>query len=257
LIHPNEIKRRADEDGLGAGAVERDYVLAHVLSAIARSVGREQLAFKGGTALRLCHFERYRYSADLDFSLISGLDIETALGLVEGALEDCRQSVGFPVLALNEASPPRIEYVGPLEAKPRPLKLDLADDELVEETASLPIISRYDDQEPERCLVYTLEEIAAEKLRCVMARLQCRDLYDLWELLVGRGVEARALWPAFERKARHRGLDPERFAERFDGREAEWKRRWDAELGEYLVEPTPHFGEVRRAVRRELRFALG
>jgi uncharacterized protein len=257
LIHPNAIKRRADEDGLGAGAVERDYVLAHVLAAIARSEGREQLVFKGGTALRLCHFERYRDSADLDFSLIGGLDVEAALGLVESALEDCRQSAGLPLLALNEASPPRIEYVGPLGAKPRPLKLDLADDELVEETATVPIISRYADQEPERCLVYTLEEIAAEKLRCVMQRLQCRDLYDLWELLVGRGVEARTLWPAFERKTTHRGLDPERFAERFEDREPEWRRRWDAELGEYLIEPPPHFGEVRRAVRRELRFVLG
>lgn len=68
---------------------------------------------------------------------------------------------------------------------------------------------------------------------------------------------AQALWPAFERKARHRGLDPDRFAERFNAREPEWKRRWEAELGEYLTEPPPHFNELRRAVRRELRFVLG
>ena len=34
MIHQNLIKRRADEDGLSAPAVERDYVLAHVLAAI-------------------------------------------------------------------------------------------------------------------------------------------------------------------------------------------------------------------------------
>jgi predicted nucleotidyltransferase component of viral defense system len=257
VIHPNLIKRRADEDGLGASSVERDYVLAHVLSAIARQDERGQIVFKGGTALRLCHFERYRYSADLDFSLVDGLDLDVAHRLVEDALRDCIERVGFPLLRLSDANPPRIEYVGPLGAKPRPLKLDLADDELVEATTTLPVIRRYDDQEPASCLVYTLEEVAVEKLRCVIQRLQCRDLYDLGELLGERGVDAQALWPTFERKARHRGLDPNRFAERFNAREPEWRRRWETELGEYLTEPPPHFSELRRAVRRELRFVLG
>ena len=90
-----------------------------------------------------------------------------------------------------------------------------------------------------------------------MQRLQCRDFYDLSELLVGREIDAQALWPAFERKARHRGLDPDRFAERLDARESEWQRRWETELGEYLIEPPPHFNELRRAVRRKLRFVLG
>jgi hypothetical protein len=35
VIHQNVIKRKADEDGLPAPTVERDYVLAHVLTAIA------------------------------------------------------------------------------------------------------------------------------------------------------------------------------------------------------------------------------
>ena len=257
MIHPNLIKRRADEDGLAASSVERDYVLTHVLSAIARQDELGQIVFKGGTALRLCHFERYRYSADLDFSLIDGLGLDIAHELIGNALQDCIERVGFPLLRLSDADPPRIEYVGPLGAKPRPLKLDLADDELVETTTTLPIIRRYDDQEPCSCLVYTLEEVAAEKLRCVMQRLQCRDLYDLGELLVERGIDTQALWPAFERKARHRGLDPDSFAERFNAREPEWKRRWENELGEYLTEPPPHFSELRRAVRRELRFVLG
>ncbi len=31
--------------------------------------------------------------------------------------------------------------------------------------------------------VYSLEEIAAEKLRCVIQRVQCRDLYDIFRLV--------------------------------------------------------------------------
>jgi predicted nucleotidyltransferase component of viral defense system len=255
VIHPNLIKRRADEDGLSASAVERDYVLAHALTAISRRAGQAGLVFKGGTALRLCHFDEYRYSADLDFSLLDGMKADDALELIANALVECQERAGFPILQLIDENQRRIEYVGPLGAKSRSLKIDLSDDELVEETTTLSIARRYEDQPQCRCLVYTLDEIAAEKLRCVMQRPQCRDLYDPHELLVVRGVDAETVWPAFGRKARHRGRDPGEFAERFDNLVPEWKRRWDRELVEYVDSP-PHFEAALRAVRRQLRFAF-
>ncbi len=218
MIHQNLIKRKADEDGLSAPAVERDYVLAHALAAISEHDRQARVVFKGGTALRLCHLEDYRYSADLDFSLVGGLDVESALRLVVDALADCKERLGLPLLGLTGSTPPRIEYIGPLGAKPRALKLDLASDELVENAATLPIRRRYEDQEECQCRVYTLEEIAAEKLRCVMQRVQCRDLYDLHELLGARRVDAKAIWPLFERKARHRDRDPDRFGDYFTDR---------------------------------------
>lgn len=142
MIHQNVIKRRADEDGLPASAVERDYVLAHALTAISGREEGQRLVFKGGTSLRLCHFEDYRYSADLDFSLTDGLEVEGATRLIAEALVRCRERVGLPLLELDERSPPRIGYIGPLGARARFVKLDLAVDELVEETAVLPIRRR-------------------------------------------------------------------------------------------------------------------
>lgn len=255
MIHQNVIKRRADEDGLPAPTVERDYVLAHVLTAIAERDLDQRLVFKGGTSLRLCHFEDYRYSADLDFSLTGGVDAEAATRLIAEALVDCREQIGLPLLELDDRRPPRINYVGPLGAKPRFVKLDLASDELVEDITVLPIRRRYEDQEEGRCRVYTLEEIAAEKLRCVMQRLQCRDLLDLYELLVVNDIDAEAVWPLFKRKARHRDRDPDRFGESFDDRVSRWEERWDRELIEYTASQ-PEFDGVLRSVRRELRFAF-
>jgi predicted nucleotidyltransferase component of viral defense system len=126
----------------------------------------------------------------------------------------------------------------------------------VESTTKLPITSRYSDQEPSECLVYTLDEIAAEKFRCVIQRLQCRDPYDIHELVVERNVDAQGVWPSFERKARHGAIDPELFASRFEEREPEWRRRWDDELAEYIIGGAPPYDGLIRAVRRELRFVL-
>jgi len=53
VIHQNLLKRRADDDGLSASAVERDYVLAHTLAAISERDRQARIVFKGGTALRL------------------------------------------------------------------------------------------------------------------------------------------------------------------------------------------------------------
>jgi uncharacterized protein len=145
VIHGNQIIRQADDHGVPAATVERDYILSHVLAAIVDCDQADQIVFKGGTALRLCYFEDYRYSADLDFSLIGELDRPGALQAVAGALAVCQQTLGLPALSLTDTIPPRIEYVGPL-GRSRRLKLDLADDEFVENTTRRAVFRRYSDQ---------------------------------------------------------------------------------------------------------------
>lgn len=68
-----QITQQAARDGVPAPTVERDYVLAHIIAGLAALDIDHGLVFKGGTALRLCYFDDYRYSADLDFSLIAAI----------------------------------------------------------------------------------------------------------------------------------------------------------------------------------------
>jgi predicted nucleotidyltransferase component of viral defense system len=51
--------------------IEKDWVLGHVLNQIyANKIFSSSLLFKGGTSLRKCWFPNYRFSEDLDFSII-------------------------------------------------------------------------------------------------------------------------------------------------------------------------------------------
>ena len=52
-------KRRLPE-----AVIERDYVLAWFLSGLSNHPLREKLAFKGGTTLRRCWFDGYRFSEE-------------------------------------------------------------------------------------------------------------------------------------------------------------------------------------------------
>ena len=253
MIGRGEITKAAQRDGVDAQTVERDYVLAHVAAAIGRK-GGEQLVLKGGTCLRLAHYPGYRYSADLDYS-VQAMDVAGALDVVECALEECRERAEFPHLGLaDDRELLRIEYVGPLGAKTRRIKLDLADDELVLEHADLPIRVEWRDLGDEAGLcAYTLSEICAEKLRCVIQRRQCRDVYDLWALLDDRGgADLFEAWHRFERKAVHRGLDPAGFFGRWDEGVDWYGARWETELGDYLGDDCPDYAAVLRAIERRL-----
>lgn len=237
---------------MSAPVVERDYILTHIIEALAQLQPPPGLVFKGGTALRLCFYEDYRYSADLDFSLVE-LTVEDGLELLRRALERCVETVGLPRLSIADAEPIEVEYVGPL-GREHTIKLDLADDELVFETAQRTVISRYSDQSEDGSAIttYTLEEIAAEKLRCVIQRLLCRDISDLHRLFVREEIEVEMVWPLFEEKARAKNLDPGRFSERLAAREPQYRRRWEQELAD-LEPDMPPFDDVIRPLRRAFR----
>lgn len=250
MITKAQVTRQADADGVSALVVERDYVLAHVLDALARR--RDQrLVFKGGTALRFCFLDECRYSADLDLSLV-GVDRAQALDLIQEVLEDAKVHVGFEVLGLGDQTPPRMRFVGPF-GREREIKLDLADDELVIETQTAQLFQRWPDMTANaELVVYSPTEITSEKLRCVMQRLQCRDLFDLHSLFEVLGVDPAQASLRFGDKARHRGINPEEFEERYRARLSDYEERWIDELNVHVAD-VPHFDGLERRVSRRLR----
>ena len=250
MISRAQITKRASEDGVDARVVERDYVLAHVVALISAHDTQAALVFKGGASLRLLHFDEYRYSADVDYSLARGSEMD-AHELIRGAFSQPR-SEAITELSLDGA-PPRINYVGPLGAK-RTIKLDIADDELVVNTEKRPLLKkRWPDLPDVTVNAYTRLEIAAEKLRCILQRLQCRDLLDL-ALLFEEGIDPADAAELFRRKAAHRRLDAKSFASKYEQRVVDYEPRWDRELVDSLAE-VPHFDEIERSVRRTLRKA--
>ena len=70
MIPKQEIMALAAELQLQAHVVEKDYALGWFLAGIAaHPVIGPRWVFKGGTCLKKCYFETYRFSEDLDFTL--------------------------------------------------------------------------------------------------------------------------------------------------------------------------------------------
>ena len=247
-----QITRQAARDGVPAPTVERDYVLAHIVAGLGSLGDDHGLVFKGGTALRLCYFDDYRYSADLDFSVVAGT-LKAAYGTIEAALAVVTGAVR--ALTLTNEEPRRIRYQGPL-GRERSLKLDIVVDELVLNVDTIGLLPRWPDlPETHDIRVYSLAEIAGEKLRCIMQRLQCRDLFDLWLLFEHAGVNPIDASEIFRPKAEHRSLDPAHFDASYLARLERYRRRWTNELEIHVAGEVPHFEQVERAVSRHLREA--
>lgn len=259
MITHHLITRRADDDGVDASVVERDYVLAHVAAQLpqVQMPHGGRLVFKGGTALRFVHIGQYRYSADLDFTVLDGSAHDAATALSQ-AVAAARTHAEFPTLEVQTGKfgLPRLAYVGPLAAKIRTVKLDLAVDEHVETVAQGRVLDGVwsDLPAPAAFDVYPLDEITAEKLRCVIQRVQCRDLYDLYRLTRDLKVDLRELTGLFHNKARAKSIDPALFPTRFEERTEKYEERWEREMREHLMDP-PRFDDVLRVVRRNLRQA--
>ena len=84
MISERDLRARVAEWSLRDDVVEKDYVLGWVLAGIGTEPAlRDGWVFKGGTCLKKCYLETFRFSEDLDFTVLPGGALETQVVQVE------------------------------------------------------------------------------------------------------------------------------------------------------------------------------
>jgi predicted nucleotidyltransferase component of viral defense system len=219
------LDERVREWGLRDDVVEKDYVLGWLLWGIGanKSLG-DSWVFKGGTCLKKCYIETYRFSEDLDFTVLPNGPIgpDDVLPLVAAVLANVTEACGIdfsvqePKLRLRPGggtAEGRIYYRGPRGAPtPARIKLDLSADEVLARPPVLrPIAHAFPDELPApaevRC--YGFEELFAEKIRAMGERSRPRDLYDIVNLFRREDLrlEQGLIRSTLERKCESKGID--------------------------------------------------
>jgi len=273
LIDRREVMEFSREFGLAANIIEKDYVLGWLLAGIAAHSELGSIwVFKGGTCLKKCYFETYRFSEDLDFTLTSSEHLDQAF--LEGAFRKIAEwiyeasGIEVPADAIRfevyenkrggKSAEGRIGYRGPMGRRgdPARIKLDLTTDEiLVMEPALREVNHPYSDKPDAgihvRC--YAFEEVFAEKVRALAERERPRDLYDVVHLY--RHDELRPdrslVFATLEQKCAYKGITVPTFAvlenqpQRIE-LEAEWKNMLAHQLP--VLPPFQQFWEELPAV---------
>lgn len=258
MIQNREIQNVSTRWNIRQNVVEKDYVLGWLLAGIAQHPRlSETWIFKGGTCLRKCYYETFRFSEDLDFTVTTPELIDPSFlnEIFIGISSWLEESVGIKLdLSLdsfktytNSRGKPstqgKVGFFGPLSQPTIPkIKIDLTCDELV---ASSPVergvVHDYSDWDPSvRVTAYSLEELAAEKLRALAQRCRPRDLYDVVHLYGNPNLagKQRSIHSLLEQKSGYVGIaTPTLAAVQNDENYQSISSSWMSMLGHQLPEP--------------------
>ncbi len=265
----NELARKGGRR-IPEAVLERDYCLSWFLVGLSQSSLREILLFKGGTAIKKCHIADYRFSEDLDFTFLKEVPFERVqegLGEVFYKIEQ-QSGIKFNFSRLDRHAHQNshtffLGYEGPLPAiAPKEVKVDITIRErIVFPPQEKPVLAEYaqyeDIPKDSKVLVYSLEEIASEKVVALSdrARNEPRDLYDLWHLTSNHYVDITEIVGAIGEKLTFRNRSSDTVGEEFSRKEARLKKLWSERLSTQVA-ILPEFDQVYRSVKRELRQAL-
>lgn len=233
MIRLIEVQEAARAWGLQPHVVEKDYVLGWVIMGLSGDARLQtQWIFKGGTCLKKCYIETYRFSEDLDFTLTPSAtrDLNEIAAIIRSVCERLTEISGieFPpeLIEFRSAPNPRggvtlrgkIGYRGPTQPRTLPkIQIDLTTDEIIAHPPVLrPIFHPYSDRlaGEARIHCYPLEEVLAEKTRAMSERCLPRDLYDIIRLFRYEGfrLDAAAIRDVLAQKCAHRNLPMPTFA---------------------------------------------
>jgi hypothetical protein len=264
----NRLFRQTSGIRIADTVLERDYCISWFLSGLSAAPLGAKIAFKGGTSIKKCYVLDYRFSEDLDFTLLQEISFEELLTELEPVFDYVKKNSGIEMSFAREDSTSHknsytfyLFYNGPLpKIKPKEIKVDVTIKEELVDYLKLNRILSYDEyldvpRETEvRC--YSPDEIAAEKITALFdkARNEARDLYDIWYLLSNGMIDLDGLNNKVQRKLKFRGKSLDSVKGEFEEKENRLKKLWKLRLS-HQISNLPEFDEIYRFVKREFRKA--
>ena len=263
MIKPGEIQKKAVASGVRDQQIEKDYVLSWILCGVAQHRQlSEAIVFKGGTVLKKVYFEDYRYSEDLDFTLLdNSIPNEKIFDWFNQSFAFVKEESNIPLAIIDHNEHDDgginfyISYIGPLggQGSNKKVKIDISrSEQLVFEPIRKDVFIGYTDIEAHQLLCYRLEEILVEKMRSLMQRMQARDFYDIWYLLEIHGMNVDFYLREFGAKCSIKQINHTNFPDKLKERLPQYKGRWQNSLREQIKD-LPDFDQVVRQVQRHIK----
>ncbi|MBS3055931.1 MAG: nucleotidyl transferase AbiEii/AbiGii toxin family protein [Candidatus Aenigmarchaeota archaeon] len=171
------IRRLASQSGVPAGVIEKDYMITKFLY----EIRDEPLVFKGGTAIKKLYIEGFRFSEDLDFTVLKRKNFEQVFRNIfkrnEFRLEFRDKFKG------KESESFSVSFIGPLRYK-NFFKIDLSFRERpLLNPVKKKVIHFYPDIENFKVSAMKIEELVGEKLRALYTRGHAKDIIDVFYLM--------------------------------------------------------------------------
>lgn len=207
MILQKEIANISEQLGVSKSVIDKDWMLGHFIAAIFNEPElKETLIFKGGTCLKKCWFEEYRFSEDLDFTSKSQ-EFELTqnhLKFITKHIEDYtgvkthivslrplqfqNKLTGYEaIIKFWGADHPRNLMPPTPDRWQTKIKIEIIlYEEMIFEVTERTVSHPYSDKLALENTIpcYKIEEVLSEKIRALIQRSYTapRDYYDIWYL---------------------------------------------------------------------------
>jgi len=253
VIPEIEFKENARLFNVPISTIERDYAQNWLLAHLPK------MAFKGGTGIRKAYIDNYRFSDDLDFTLLEKSNFKDLTNKIKKAIQETKNASGISFLDDIKSEEVKNGYVINIYFRilratgdPLKIKMDITKKEneiIINPIQEKNIIHIYSDKINEQINVYTLEEMFAEKVRSLFERTRPRDLYDVWYLHKKMTFDKSL----FQNKCKHKKAEPN--IDELGTRKTNYEKTWKSSLQHQLPElpsATDVFDEVIEFLKKML-----
>lgn len=266
-----EIEHIALQKDILKATIDKDWVLGHLLNAIYSFEDiKNNFIFKGGTCLKKCYFRDYRFSEDLDFTLLNK-EFPVNLNLFNRIILKAENISGikYYLSEINEqfyndipqGYEVKIRYWGadhkpntpipPVNRWQTYIKLDISFSEILfNKPVFRKIIHPYSDSAliSRTIPVYPMVEIMAEKLRSLIQRNRPRDIYDIWYIMQnGKNINNnKAIKELLLKKAETKNIEISNIEQFVNNQKSKKnKRAWESSIKQHLpINALPDFDTV-------------
>lgn len=249
MINYTQIQKISSQEGMPEEIIEKDYLIELILYYLSKDrYLKEQLVFRGGTALKKIYFRDYRFSEDLDFLIQYAEELKKIENKLNNLLEKINNDYPFQ-LAIGENSErekDRIQIfivyniIEEIRAV-KELKIDIIKDDFIPTSQDKKILFTYlNFQENLLIRTYDLESTVSDKISRILDVInEPRDIYDLWYLLK-LNIDTKNIKKEFKNKHCYDIIIPNLLREIF---KKEYKQLWNIRL-EKQIRNLPDYNSV-------------
>jgi len=252
MIRDFEIREKARIFEVPESTIEKDYALGWILRSLYRQT--DVLVLKGGTGIRKAYIEDFRFSEDLDFTVLEPYSMEKLESIIRNVISNASKESGINFSdrfrSKENINGYQIDVYFRLlrQSGTSPLRIKLDITKYGAESLLLPPVKRkllhlYSDKCSGTLLVYSMNEIVAEKFRSLFQRTRPRDLYDSW--YIPQKFDINDAVEIFPKKCRIKDVRPN--IESLIERKENFAGAWKSSLGHQLKDLPDFelvFGEV-------------
>ena len=266
MIKQSEIKKLSELLKVPKTQIDKDWVLSYLLCAIISIPElKDIMIFKGGTCLKKCYFPDYRFSEDLDFTILDNqfiFDTHIVNKIMSKATElsfdeDFNRGILFKLKEIQPTQSKDVEqgfkvYIHYWGADHRKndlpsqnqtswhhtIKLDINHtEEIIFPVKQMSVNHNFSDSVKfSNAIVksYSIEEVLSEKLRSLIQRKYTspRDCYDIWYLKNNYyPLDMIKIKTAFIKKSKAKNIDFIGIEQLLNPRKEKiLKRHWETQL---------------------------